>query len=91
LFLVHQVRKIAELIVELDQDIPYALLAFHPAFEMMDLPTTSRREAVECLEAANKIGYPVALKIVSPDILHKVDVGGVKINIKDEKQLLTGY
>jgi acetyltransferase len=46
---------------------------------------------MECLEAAEKIGYPVVLKIVSPDILHKVDVGGVKVNIKDEKQLLTAY
>jgi acetyl coenzyme A synthetase (ADP forming)-like protein len=32
---------------------------------------------------ANKIGYPVAMKIVSPDILHKSDAGGVKVNIQD--------
>ena len=30
------------------------------------------------------MGYPVVLKIVSPDILHKSDAGGVKINIRDE-------
>jgi acetyltransferase len=31
-----------------------------------------------------KIGFPLVLKIVSPDILHKSDAGGVKVNIKDE-------
>lgn len=38
-------------------------------------------------EIAKKIGYPLVLKIVSPNILHKTDVGGVKIGIKNEKEL----
>lgn len=33
---------------------------------------------------AKKIGFPVVMKIVSPQILHKSDAGGVKVNIKDE-------
>jgi acetyl coenzyme A synthetase (ADP forming)-like protein len=36
------------------------------------------------VKAAREIGYPVVLKIVSPDILHKSEAGGVKINVKDE-------
>ncbi|MDD3819110.1 MAG: acetate--CoA ligase family protein, partial [Actinomycetota bacterium] len=36
---------------------------------------------------AKEIGYPLVLKIVSPDILHKTDVGGVRIGIKNEKEL----
>ena len=36
------------------------------------------------VQAANRIGYPAVMKIVSPDILHKSDAGGVKINIKDD-------
>jgi acetyltransferase len=39
------------------------------------------------LDAARNIGYPVALKIVSPDITHKSDVGGVRLNLGDDAQL----
>lgn len=49
---------------------------------------TSEEEAVK---AAKKIGYPIVLKIVSPQVLHKSDAGGVLINIKDEKGLREGY
>jgi len=36
---------------------------------------------------ARKIGYPVVLKISSPDIVHKTELGLVKLNIKDKKEL----
>jgi acyl-CoA synthetase (NDP forming) len=45
----------------------------------------------EAVERANEIGYPVALKIISPQILHKSDVGGVVLNVGNEKQLRTEY
>ena len=51
-----QVGKIARFIAHLDRTIPYALLAFHPAFEMSDLPTTSRRQAEGCFQAAKDAG-----------------------------------
>jgi len=51
-----QVRSIARFIAGIARDIPYALLAFHGEFEMSDVPTTSRREAYECLEAAKAAG-----------------------------------
>ncbi|MHC1771690.1 MAG: acetate--CoA ligase family protein [Flexilinea sp.] len=38
----------------------------------------------EAVVLANKVGYPIVMKIVSPDILHKSDAGGVKVNIKDD-------
>lgn len=47
-------------------------------------PEDARRKAGE-------IGYPVAMKISSPDIYHKTDVGGVIINIRDEKELKKSY
>jgi len=37
----------------------------------------------EAVAFANEIGYPVVMKIASPDILHKTDIGGVKLNIRD--------
>ncbi|UCC61136.1 MAG: radical SAM protein, partial [Dehalococcoidia bacterium] len=51
-----EVSGIAAFIASLNPDIPYALLAFHPQFMMKDLPTTSRRHAEECLEAAKAQG-----------------------------------
>jgi acetyltransferase len=36
----------------------------------------------EAVEIADKLGYPVVMKIASPDILHKTDVGGVKVNLR---------
>jgi acyl-CoA synthetase (NDP forming) len=45
----------------------------------------------EATKFADEIGYPVVLKIVSPEIIHKSDVGGVIINLKDEKDVRNGY
>lgn len=49
------------------------------------------RSGEEALKAANGIGYPVALKIVSPEIIHKSEAGGVLLNINSDKELIEGY
>jgi acetyl-CoA synthetase (ADP-forming) len=49
------------------------------------------KNEVEAVKFAEKIGYPVVLKIVSPDILHKSDVGGVIVNLKDAKEVRNAY
>jgi len=41
----------------------------------------------EAVRAASEIGYPVVLKILSPEISHKSDVGGVVLNIESEDEL----
>jgi len=41
----------------------------------------------EAVEIAERIGFPVAMKIVSPDIVHKSDVGGIKLNISSPDQV----
>ena len=43
--------------------------------------------AAATLQAANVIGYPVVLKILSPDISHKSDVGGVRLDLRDATAL----
>jgi len=45
----------------------------------------------EARREAEAMGYPVVMKIVSPQILHKTDVGGVVLNIRDSKQLDKEY
>jgi acetyltransferase len=47
------------------------------------------REAA--LAAAERVGYPVVLKIASPDILHKSDVGGIKVGIGSPDELSHAY
>ena len=43
------------------------------------------------VEAANQIGNPVVMKIVSPDILHKSEIGGVLLNVSDADAVREGY
>ena len=45
----------------------------------------------EIIGLAKEINFPIVMKIVSPDIIHKTDTGGVKINIKDEKEAKSAY
>jgi acetyl-CoA synthetase (ADP-forming) len=47
--------------------------------------------AEEAVRFAEKIGYPLVMKIVSPDVVHKSDVGGVMINIKTPKEIESAY
>ncbi|MCW3995016.1 MAG: acetate--CoA ligase family protein [Candidatus Bathyarchaeota archaeon] len=45
----------------------------------------------EAVDLAGRIGYPVVLKVVSPDIVHKSDVGGVLVNLKTPAEVASGY
>ena len=45
----------------------------------------------EAISVAEHAGYPVAMKISSPDILHKSDVGGVKLNLANPNQLCDAF
>ncbi len=45
----------------------------------------------KAVEAADAVGYPVVMKIVSPDIAHKSDVGGVALGLKDAKAVRKAY
>ncbi|HIP86909.1 MAG TPA: CoA-binding protein [Anaerolineales bacterium] len=45
----------------------------------------------EAIEAAEEMGYPVVLKVASPDILHKTDVGGVKLNLRSAEDVRDAF
>ena len=62
--------------------------------KLYNLPVTNFRwvhTREDALKAASEIGYPVVTKIVSPDIIHKSDAGGVRVGLKDEGQLSQAY
>lgn len=45
----------------------------------------------EACKAAEQVGFPVVMKISSPDILHKSDVGGVRVGLKDRKEVALAF
>lgn len=49
------------------------------------------RSQKESIDIAKEIGFPVVMKIVSPQIIHKTDVDGVKININSEIEVKRNY
>jgi acetyl coenzyme A synthetase (ADP forming)-like protein len=53
--------------------------------------STLARNEREAVEAAEKIGFPVVMKIASPDVLHKFDYGGVKLDLKNKEQVKRAY
>jgi acetate---CoA ligase (ADP-forming) len=74
----------------------YALLE-HEAKELLRLqgaPVSLDRLALnedEAVRIAAELGYNVAMKIVSPDILHKSDAGGVKLRLKNEQEVREAF
>lgn len=49
------------------------------------------RNEAEAVKLAESIGFPIVLKIVSPDIVHKSDVGGVVVGVKGRKEVREVY
>ena len=58
----------------------------------MKIPTSFlAKTADEAVEIAGDIGFPVVMKIASPDILHKTDVGGVKVGLESPDQVRDAF
>ena len=58
------------------------------------IPTVETRAAAsedEAATIASELGFPVVLKVFSPTITHKTDVGGVKLNLQDEAAVRSAY
>ncbi len=61
------------------------------AYDFNVLPGQLARTSDEAVEIAERIGYPVVLKISSPDIIHKSDFGGVRINLANSEQVRDAF
>jgi acyl-CoA synthetase (NDP forming) len=62
--------------------------------EEAGIPTTAARLATnadEAVAAAKDVGYPVVLKIVSPDVTHKSDIGGVRLGLDSPEAVTTAF
>lgn len=65
-----------------------------PLFEAYGIPLVAGEAAHsprQAAEAARRLGFPVALKIISADILHKSDVGGIRLNLNDPQSVEIAY
>lgn len=65
-----------------------------PLLQAYGIPIVQGAKAANSTEAAavaKKLGFPVVMKIVSPDILHKSDVGGIRLNLISESQVTAEY
>ncbi len=61
------------------------------AFHIPVSPCINVDSAADALVAAENLGLPVAMKINSPDITHKSDVGGVRLNIREPRSVRTAF
>lgn len=55
------------------------------------IPYGTAKNEKEAARIAKRLGYPVAMKVISPEIAHKTDYGAVKVGIKNEERLLAAY
>jgi acetyltransferase len=65
--------------------------AFMQAYGIPTVKTVLARTEGEAIMVAKEIGYPIVIKVYSPQITHKTDIGGVMLNIKNEKELRKAY
>ena len=66
----------------------------HAVLRAYGLPVSrsiQAKDQAEAISAAKEIGFPVVMKIVSPQIVHKVDVGGVRLNLQSEAEVKAAY
>lgn len=67
------------------------VLSLLESYEIQIPPYKVIRNENEALEAAEALGWPIVMKIVSPDVIHKTDVGGVILDIQNEKQVSEAF
>ncbi|MEO8358147.1 MAG: acetate--CoA ligase family protein [Chloroflexota bacterium] len=88
----HQGRLTIDHIVHRQSSIvSYSTEELLAAYNIPSAPIQLARDLHEAIFIANELGYPVVMKIASPDILHKSDIGGVILGIQDATSLQSAY
>ena len=72
----------------LESHVASSLLA---AYGIPTASVTFARTTGEAAEAAKQIGFPVAVKLASQTLVHKTDVGGVRLNLQNEEEVLKAF
>ncbi len=65
-----------------------------PLLEAYGIPVVAgafAESSAAAVSAARKLGYPLVMKIVSPDILHKSDVGGIRLNLASDAEVAAAF
>ncbi|MFW9953112.1 MAG: acetate--CoA ligase alpha subunit [Candidatus Thorarchaeota archaeon] len=89
-------KKVEDIIKRVREDGRRILLGSeaHAIAEAYNIPVAKIRLATSSEEAknlANELGYPVVMKISSPDIVHKTDIGGIKIGLKTPEEVESAF
>jgi acetyltransferase len=72
----------------LSQKVAHQLLV---AYGIPSPPMGLAKSPEEALQLAQSYGFPVVLKVASPDIIHKTDLGGVILDLKSAQEVAVGY
>ena len=54
-------------------------------------PSQTAADMEEAIRAARQLGYPVVMKVVAPDVLHKSDIGGVVVDIRNDGEAVDAF
>ena len=89
-------EKVAELLAEVREEERRELMEHESkrVLAVWGIPvnrTELARDLNEALEKANQIGYPVVLKIASPDIIHKSEAKGIEVGLRSEIDLRRSF
>lgn len=61
------------------------------AYEIPVAKTYVAHNVEDAVQLAHRVGYPIALKVMSPEITHKTDVGGVELSLASDQELRAAF
>ncbi len=84
-------RRFHELLLQRDSLTEGEAKILLKAYDIPVCDTCMVHNADEAVRIAGEIGYPVVLKLCSPEVMHKIDIGGVALDLQDEGAVRTAF